>query len=289
MSAIESIKATLGKHPNLCYEESADSISVLSQDGDGFPVSLAMNGDVFVVSFAGWHEEFDTEAEALDCVAFGLSESCRLLVASRGSFDYRWTVEGHVDGRWKSMSTTGRRLAPFWRPFCERVLQNHVTPRHALALGTKLRMSDALHGWLLEGGWQVTGIRLAEEFFRALPQLVPLPVYLCLEGTPARDVRDLLQAHKVAAGLPIQRGTIWPKETLFHVLATEAFLLQLADLAAHKAAPEICMHLHAYDSETILLQWYDAFDDPLRVDASVPEAAVSSFCGSLQVEYARSD
>ena len=94
----------------------------------GFPVRLDERGSSYTVSFAGWHEEFDSQAEALSCFAFGLSEACRLRVLSRGSFDYRWIVQHFKDGDWHDDSETGLLVFPFWLRPQERYLQNHVTP-----------------------------------------------------------------------------------------------------------------------------------------------------------------
>ena len=127
-SAIEAIREKLQRYPQLRAEETANSITVEPQQSDGFPVRLDEHGGGYTVSFTGWHEEFDTESEALNCFAFGLSESCRLRVLSRGSFDYHWTVQHLRDGAWHDDSETGLLFFPFWLRRRERYLQNHVTP-----------------------------------------------------------------------------------------------------------------------------------------------------------------
>ena len=53
--------------------------------------------------------------EALDAVAFGLSEECRLKVECRGTFPYRWTVQSLEAGQWSADSTTGLLFYPLWR------------------------------------------------------------------------------------------------------------------------------------------------------------------------------
>src|SRR5688572_22777878 len=107
MSAADAIRDKLRSYPQLRFEESADCITVPTATPDGFPVSLQQHGSHYTVSFAAWHEEFDSELEALNCFAFGLSEECRLRVESRGSFDYRWTVQHYRDGGWHDDSQTG--------------------------------------------------------------------------------------------------------------------------------------------------------------------------------------
>ena len=66
MSAIETIRAKLQSYPQLQYEHTASSITVSPESSDGFPVSFYQEGVRFVVGFAGWHEHFDSEAEALN-------------------------------------------------------------------------------------------------------------------------------------------------------------------------------------------------------------------------------
>jgi hypothetical protein len=127
-SAIEAIREKLPRYPELRAAETASSITVQPQQSNGFPVRLDEYSRGFTVSFAGWHEEFDSASEALNCFAFGLSESCRLRVLSRGSFDYRWTVQHFRDGAWHDDSETGLLVFPFWLHRRERYLQNHVTP-----------------------------------------------------------------------------------------------------------------------------------------------------------------
>jgi hypothetical protein len=141
---------------------------------------------------------------------------------------------------------------------------------------------------LFVSGWEVAGIRSAEKFFSALTEVLRLPVHLCFEGTSiSSDVRTLLASSAVVATLQIPAGTIWPKPSVFHALATEQFIHELAALAGRHAEPEVCDHFHAYKDSHGLMQWYDAFDDPLLIDESITEASLQSFCRKLGVQYAR--
>jgi hypothetical protein len=126
MSAIEIIRVKLQSYPQLRYESTRSSITVSPESSDGFSVSFCQEGTGFVVGYGGWHEHFDSETEALNCFAFGLSDQCRLRVTSRGSTDYRWTVQHLVDGNWCDESQTGIFLFPFWRRRSERFHQNRI-------------------------------------------------------------------------------------------------------------------------------------------------------------------
>ena len=90
LSAIGAILEKVRRYPQLRVENTASAITVHPESPDGFPARLDQHRKGCTVSFAGWHEHFesDEEAKALNCFAFGLSEQCRLRVLSRGSFDY---------------------------------------------------------------------------------------------------------------------------------------------------------------------------------------------------------
>jgi hypothetical protein len=142
---------------------------------------------------------------------------------------------------------------------------------------------------LFDNGWELPGITSAEKFFSVLPEILTLPANLCFEGTSiSPDVQTFFASHAATQILQIPPGTIWPKPSVFHVRATEQFLCQLAALAERHAGAEICDHLHAYDGNHGLMQWYDAFSgDSLLVNESIGEMKIQSFCRKLGVSYAR--
>jgi hypothetical protein len=140
----------------------------------------------------------------------------------------------------------------------------------------------------VEVGWEVKGIRRADAFFDVLGEVLTLPVYLCFEGTSiATDVRALLESSAVEPGMDIPTGTLWPRPSMFHVLGDQAFLRKVAVLASQHAEAEICDHFHAYQNRHGLLQWYDAFNDPLLFDRSIPEATIQRFCSRLGARYSQ--
>ncbi len=114
MTAIEKIKARLSAHPEIRYSEGPNEIDVIPPDSSGFSVGFRIIPTGFTVNFAGWHEEFTSEDEALDCFAFGLSPNCRLAVVLRGNTETKWVVESLTNGKWTPDSETGLLLQPFW-------------------------------------------------------------------------------------------------------------------------------------------------------------------------------
>lgn len=139
---------------------------------------------------------------------------------------------------------------------------------------------------LFEVGWEVQGVRVAVDFFSAVPKLLPLPVHLCFQGTSIEeDVWQCLNTRAVPPLMQIPSGTIWPKSRTVHVLADTDFLRALALLADRHAEPEICDHLHAYNESQPLIQWHDAFCAPLLISESVPEPKIRDFCEQLRATY----
>ncbi len=80
---------------------------------------------------------------------------------------------------------------------------------------------------------------------------------------------------------------MWPKQSVFHVCATEPFLHELEALARRHAEPQVCDHFHAYNDSQGLMQWYDAFVLPLLIAGSIAEESLQVFCRKLGVQYAR--
>jgi hypothetical protein len=70
MTAIERIKARLSAHPEIKYSEGPNEIDVKPSENSGFSVGFRITPTGFTVNFEGWHEEFTSEEEALDCFAF---------------------------------------------------------------------------------------------------------------------------------------------------------------------------------------------------------------------------
>lgn len=115
MSAIEKIVQKLAAYPVLQWTRDTHLIQVQSLNAGGFSVWFKVQSPGFTVGYDGWHEEFDSEEEAINCFTFGLSDQCRLKVVRRGNFDCSWTVESKSGDNWIEDSTVGLFFAPFWR------------------------------------------------------------------------------------------------------------------------------------------------------------------------------
>jgi hypothetical protein len=134
--------------------------------------------------------------------------------------------------------------------------------------------------------WEVFGRIDSAQFFRVLSTTVPDATTIFLEGNSiADDVHNFLGTFTDIGTYTPEPGTIWPRSWKLRVRFASEVLGGLSDLAENHAEPEICDHLHVYRYDDRLMEWYDAFTDPLFIAASVPESRVQRFCKLLRVEY----
>jgi len=133
--------------------------------------------------------------------------------------------------------------------------------------------------------WSISGIRTAQSFFRAIFLLVPDATQMFLEGSPAPDVEALLADAADDTDYLAPVGTLWSwpqKERRFSVRASSQLFERLADAASHHAEPEVCSHVHFYRGEEALVQWFDAFLDPLLVSKVVPRERAEQFAVTVR-------
>ncbi len=132
--------------------------------------------------------------------------------------------------------------------------------------------------------WRISGIRTAEEFFRAVSLLVPDATHMFLEGSPDSDIEALLANAADEADYAAPPGTMWSwpgKNRRFSVRASSQLFERLAEAASHHAEPEVCDHVHFYRGQEALVQWFDAFADPLLVSNSIPRERVERFAAAV--------
>ncbi len=124
-STFDEIVTLLNKYEGTKYTLVHNSLTILPEEA-GFPVRMDIEPDSYIVSFLGWHEPFAIEEEALNCLALGLSEDCRLEVEFRGDTQVSWTVQYIREGDWASGTTIGLIYRAFWRKRSIGHLRNHL-------------------------------------------------------------------------------------------------------------------------------------------------------------------
>lgn len=114
MDAIAEICERFETYPDVRIEKGEGWIRCLPNSAEGFVVELLVRDGDYIVAFEGWHEHFGDAESALNCFAFGLSNTCRLKVVSRGGAPHRWIVESLDNGEWTIDSETGNFIFKFW-------------------------------------------------------------------------------------------------------------------------------------------------------------------------------
>ncbi len=132
--------------------------------------------------------------------------------------------------------------------------------------------------------WKVSGVRTAEDFFRAVSLLVPDATHMFLEGSPDPDIAALLVNAADDTDYTAPTGTIWswPQKTRrFSVRASPELFERLSETASNHAEPEICDHVHFYRDQEVLVQWFDAFSEPLLISKAIARERVEQFASAV--------
>ncbi|HOX03597.1 MAG TPA: hypothetical protein P5555_15170 [Candidatus Paceibacterota bacterium] len=134
--------------------------------------------------------------------------------------------------------------------------------------------------------WEVAGEADFPSLLTALPDLLPEECLLYFEGgSPNGELLEFLRAHGVPERAHVAYGTIWPKPTAFHLPATPETMSRLAELTRSCAYPELAIHFHVCRGQSVLLEWHDAFTQPMLLSGEFPEQRVRTFAERLHMSY----
>ena len=62
-------------------------------------------------------------------------------------------------------------------------------------------------------------------------------------------------------------------------------IIRLAELTRSRAYPELAIHFHAYHGQTVLLEWHDAFTQPMLLSGNLSEQKIRIFAERLGMSY----
>jgi hypothetical protein len=133
--------------------------------------------------------------------------------------------------------------------------------------------------------WQVGATKDEQRFLRAVPLLGGDGTFIYFEDTLERHVRDYLSSVAVEPSVQVQTGTIWPRPDCHHLPLTSDTMEALARFLERQPTALLSVHVLVYRAGAVLLQWYDAFDDPLYLSRTIPESTVAEFAGRLGRAY----
>jgi hypothetical protein len=132
MNPIDQIRKILTDYPHLKVIDKPNLIAVLSEDENGFDVTFEERKRCFIVSFGQWHEHLKKNNHgsqlSIDLFRFGLSNSCRLKVHSKGGTDYKFELEylDSLKNEWMKGESLSLSFYPFWKTKQTRFLHNNI-------------------------------------------------------------------------------------------------------------------------------------------------------------------
>lgn len=133
--------------------------------------------------------------------------------------------------------------------------------------------------------WRVDSVSDAALFFSAVSELVDEESIIALHDPLGEDVVEFAISHAAKNKTKVAVGTIWPRSKIHHIKCTKENLLHLQDLAQRHAQPEIAIHIHVYKAGQVILEWYDAFDDPIYLAPTIAESDVEKFATKCEGSY----
>ena len=136
--------------------------------------------------------------------------------------------------------------------------------------------------------WVVEGLTQPIPFFSQLPNLIPTDANLYFEGTSiVPEVGTFFLANEAQNPVTVIRDTLAPVPEVYHIKFSQSAVAELCKLAEKYAQPELFDHIKAYQGQTLLFAFHDAFSGWLRVSEAIPEQTVAAFCKALGTTYRR--
>ncbi len=134
--------------------------------------------------------------------------------------------------------------------------------------------------------WEMSGETDFPSLLMALADLLPEECVLYFEGGwPRGELLEFLRGHEIPERAHVAYGTIWPKPIVFHLPATPETMSGLAELTRSCDYSELAIHLHVYSGQSVLLEWHDAFTQPMLLSGDLHEQRVRTFAERLCMSY----
>jgi hypothetical protein len=138
--------------------------------------------------------------------------------------------------------------------------------------------------------WVVEGLNQPARFFEHLPTLLPSDSILYVEGTSIlAEIAEFYRAHRATNPIDVARDTLVPVPDTYHIALSPEVSNRLCRLAQSHPTEELFDHIKAYQQDSLLLTFHDAFRGSLRISEHVPRGAVREFCEKLGVSFHREE
>jgi hypothetical protein len=134
--------------------------------------------------------------------------------------------------------------------------------------------------------WEIKGPRSFMELFQALQDWIPEDTVLYFEGgSPDAVINEFMNEQSIPEKAHIAVGTIWPRPKIFHVPATTMVLVELSRIMEHHAEPELAVHFHVYQDNSVLLEWHDAFSQPMLISNAISQERIARLAQKMGTTF----
>ncbi|HEB02052.1 MAG TPA: hypothetical protein ENI12_02350 [Nitrospirae bacterium] len=99
------------------------------------------------------------------------------------------------------------------------------------------------------------------------------------------ELYEFIDMNAISPPKDIFQGKIWPEQPFFYLPAKANMLDDLAGIVKDISPFQVAVHLHVYSRGKALLQWYDAFLEPIIISEEISEEKVRAFSEQLGVKY----
>lgn len=145
---------------------------------------------------------------------------------------------------------------------------------------------QGIHLDTAEPTWEVEGPATFQDLFTVLNGWLPQGAILYFEGgQPDKEIKQFMADHAVQEKAHVAMGTILPRPHVFHLPASGETLAGLAKIMEHHAEPELAIHFHVYLVGRLLIEWYDAFMQPMHISGILPEEKIKILAEKIGKGY----
>jgi len=152
----------------------------------------------------------------------------------------------------------------------------NATPKEELS-GIRLNAEEPF--------WEIEGETNFPSLLNALKDLLDEDSILYFEGgSPRGELLDFIKNNSIPEQTHIAVGTLWPRPAYYHIPASVNNLTRLSELTESVAEPELAVHFHVYRKGIVLLEWHDAFTQPMLLSSSLQSDSVKRFADKLRMK-----
>jgi len=136
--------------------------------------------------------------------------------------------------------------------------------------------------------WELDSKTNFPRLLRALVDLLPDGCVLYFEGgSPGQGLLAFQNTRQMPEQSHVAVSTLWPRPRCCHMPATPQNLTDLAKAVKPWVTFELAVHFHIYRTTEVLLQWHDAFTEPMFLAGAFPENKVRAFADALAMTVTR--